>query len=69
MVVFTGGIGENDEVARAMICEGLAWAGIGPPETLSWTLGEAVPGDKVCVLPSQEDQQIARHAWSLRNRG
>src|SRR6195952_2065089 len=32
MVVFTGGIGENDEVARAMICEGLSWAGIGQPE-------------------------------------
>ena len=36
MVVFTGGIGENDEVARAMICEGLAWAGIGQPESRSW---------------------------------
>jgi acetate kinase len=67
MVVFTGGIGENDEVVRAMICEGLAWAGIGRPENLSWTVREAVPGDKVCVLPSQEDEQIARHTWSLLN--
>jgi acetate kinase len=67
MVVFTGGIGENDEVVRAMICEGLAWAGIGPPENVSWTVRETVPGNKVCVLPSQEDEQIARHTWSLRN--
>ena len=67
MVVFTGGIGENDEVARAMICEGLAWAGIGQPEMLSWTVRQAVPGSKVCVLPSQEDEQIARHTWSLQN--
>jgi len=66
-VVFTGGIGENDEVARAMICEGLAWAGIGQPEMLSWTVREVVPGSKVCVLPSQEDEQIARHTWSLQN--
>jgi acetate kinase len=67
MVVFTGGIGENDEVARAMICEGLSWAGIGQPERLSWTVRETVPGDSVCVLPSQEDEQIARHTWSLQN--
>jgi acetate kinase len=66
MVVFTGGIGEHDEVVRAMICDGLAWAGIGPPERLSWTPRETVPGDKVCVLPSQEDEQIARHTWSLQ---
>jgi acetate kinase len=67
MVVFTGGIGENDEVARAMICEGLSWAGIGQPEMLSWTGREVVPGSKVCVLPSQEDEQIACHTWSLQN--
>jgi acetate kinase len=67
MVVFTGGIGENDEVARAMICEGLSWAGIGQPERLSWTVRETVPGDNVYVLPSQEDEQIARHTWSLQN--
>jgi acetate kinase len=67
MVVFTGGIGENDEVARAMICEGLAWAGIGQPEMLSWTVRQAVPGSNVSVLPSQEDEQIARHTWSLQN--
>ena len=67
MIVFTGGIGENDEVARAMICEGLSWAGIGQPEQLSWTVREVVPGSKVRVLPSQEDEQIARHTWSLRN--
>jgi acetate kinase len=67
MVVFTGGIGENDEVVRAMICEGLSWAGIGQPERLSWTVRDTIPGDNVCVLPSQEDEQIARHTWSLQN--
>ena len=67
MVVFTGGIGEKDEVVRAMICEGLAWAGIGQPEMLSWTLREVVPGNNVRLLPSRENEQIARHAWSLHN--
>jgi acetate kinase len=67
MVVFTGGIGENDEVARAMICEGLAWAGIGQPESRSWKGRDLVPGSNVRVLPSQEDEQIARHTWSLQS--
>jgi acetate kinase len=67
MVVFTGGIGENDEAVRAMICEGLVWAGIGQPERLSWVIRETAPGDNVSVLPSQEDEQIARHTWSLQN--
>jgi acetate kinase len=67
MVVLTGGIGENDEVVRAMICEGLSWAGIGQPETRSWSGRRYVPGSRVWVLPSQEDEQIARHTWSLQN--
>lgn len=67
MVVLTGGIGENDEVVRAMICEGLSWAGIGPPETRSWTGQGRIPDSKVCVLPSLEGQQIARHTWLLQN--
>ncbi len=66
MVVFTGGIGENDEVARAMICEGLSWTGLGQAETRSWTGRDNIPGSKVVVLPSQEDEQIARHIWSLQ---
>lgn len=56
MVVFIGGIGEQDEVVRAIICEGLGWPGIGQPERLSWTLSQTIPGDNVCVLPSQEDE-------------
>jgi acetate kinase len=67
MVVLTGGIGENDEVVRAMICEGLSWAGIGQPEARSCTGRRYIPGSKVWVLPSQEDEQIARHTWLLRN--
>ncbi len=47
-LVFTGGIGENDALARDTIVRGLAWMG----------------GFEVHVLPSQEDAQIARHAWA-----
>jgi acetate kinase len=49
MLVFTGGIGENDGAVRAAICRGLAWAGINLME----------------VLASQEDEQIARHTCAL----
>lgn len=47
-LVFTGGIGENDALARDAIVRGLAWMG----------------RFDVRVLPSQEDAQIARHAWT-----
>jgi acetate kinase len=51
LIVFTGGIGENDAEVRAAICRGLSFAGIS--------------ADDVAVLPSQEDEQIARHSWAL----
>jgi acetate kinase len=53
LIVFAGGIGENDGEVRASICEGLSWAGIG----------------RVQVLASQEDEQIARHTWALSRPG
>jgi len=53
MLVFTGGIGENDAAVRASICEGLG--------------GLAIRTDSVGVrvMPSQEDEQIAQHTWRL----
>jgi acetate kinase len=55
LLVFTGGIGENDPQVRADISAGLGALGIAPGEVAS----------HVSVLPSQEDAQIARHAWDL----
>ena len=52
-LVFTGGIGENDAVTRASICEGLDGIGIiSEPSILH-------------VMPAQEDEQIALHSWHL----
>jgi acetate kinase len=48
LIVFTGGIGENDGDARERICAGLSWTGI-----------------DARVLPSEEDEQIARHTSAL----
>jgi len=49
MLVFTGGIGENDVATRTSICEGLDWFGVGSAG--------------IRVMPSQENAQIAQHAW------
>jgi acetate kinase len=68
MVVFTGGIGENDAEVRASICSGLAWMGVrfgGARDPHASPSNAATSGCSVRVLASQEDEEIARHTWSL----
>ena len=69
MLVFTGGIGENDAHVRAQICAGLAWAGVNLDAARNRAADNPVSDGasrcRVHVLPSQEDEQIARHAWAL----
>ena len=68
-IVFTGGIGENDAVIRGSICAGLSWAGVHLEKTrhqaVSDVISAATSPISVRVMPSQEDEQIARHAWHL----
>lgn len=49
LLVFTGGIGENDASTRDAILAGLQWIGDFDSR----------------VIVTQEDEQIARHTWSL----
>ena len=69
LIVFTGGIGENDGEARAAICGGLSWIGVGLDEARNRSAHNPIndPASRcaVHVLASQEDEQIARHTWSL----
>jgi acetate kinase len=70
LLVFTGGIGENDAEVRAAICGGLAWAGVCLPAVQNCVANSSSPGGpssrcRVDVLASQEDEQIARHTWAL----
>ena len=71
-IVFTGGIGENDAVIRAGVCARLAWLGVALDDARNRRGTGRVSGDAsrcaVQVLPSQEDLQIARHTWALRDR-
>ena len=66
VIVFTGGIGENDEEARAAICSGLGWAGIALEGERD---SRSAPRCQVRVLASQEDEQIARHTRAFTLRG
>lgn len=62
MLVFTGGIGENDGEVRASICAGLSWAGI------HLDAAQNHGNSRVQVFASKEEEQIARHTWALSQR-
>jgi acetate kinase len=66
LIVFTGGIGENDTDVRGAICGGLDWAGVFIEDKRG---NLSRPRCEVDVLPSQEDEQIARHTRVLALRG
>jgi acetate kinase len=72
MLVFTGGIGENDIASRAEICAGLGALGIVVDSEKNNVRGEAViSGDdsrvKVRVIPPAEDLMIVNHVVRLLN--
>jgi acetate kinase len=69
MIAFTGGIGENDATIRAAVCDGLSWIGVRLDEARNRSAHNPISDSQsrcaVHVLPSQEDEQIARHSWHL----
>jgi acetate kinase len=72
LIVFTGGIGENDGAARAAICRGLSWSGVVLDEARNQAATNPISGAAsrcaVLVLAAREDEQIARHSWALLPR-
>jgi acetate kinase len=69
LLVFTGGIGENDVDTRAAICDGLSWLGVSLDAARNRSANNPINDTRsrsaVYVLPSQEDEQIALHTWAL----
>ena len=69
LLVFTGGIGENDSEVRAAICSGLSWIGVSLDEVRNLSASNPMNNSgsrcSVRVVASQEDEQIARHTWAL----
>jgi len=68
-VVFTGGIGEHAPPVRAAVCQGAAWLGleIDARANLAHALRISTPGSRVSVwvIPTDEEQVIARHTAAL----
>ena len=73
LLVFTGGIGENDSAVRTAVCGGLSWAGISLDPTRNQRANNPISDTdsrcRVLVLKTQEDEQIARHTASLLDQG
>ena len=72
VLVFTGGIGENDTFIRDEICKGLSFLGVEIDEELnSRTRGEEVELStknsrvRVCVIPTDEELMIASDTMAL----
>ena len=71
LLVFTGGIGENDSLVRAEVCAGLSWIGVSLDESRnhaasnpSRIISDSTSRCQVLALSSQENEQIARHGVS-----
>jgi acetate kinase len=66
VIIFTGGIGENDAEARALICGHLGVIGVRLDAARNRDAGDPISDVasrcQVRVLPSQEDEQIARQS-------
>ena len=69
LLVFTGGIGENDAASRAEICAGLSWSGLILDAERNRSGAAVISAETspiaIRVLPSLEDQEIARHSHRL----
>ena len=69
LIVFTGGVGENDAASRAAICARLSWIGVtldaARNASAANPISQAGSRCAVLVLPSREDEEIARHARAL----
>lgn len=68
-LVFTAGIGENDAVIRAAICERLAWAGVRidaqANQAHAPVLSSRDSTVQVRVIPTDEERRIAQHTFAL----
>ena len=71
LLVFTGGIGENDAQVRAEICAGLSRLGISLDKARNRAADNPINDSASCcsvrVLASREDEQITRHTSALFN--
>lgn len=69
MLVFAGGIGEHSARVRSGVCGGLGFLGIRLDDAANGSHGGTISATDsrvgVQVVPSEEDQQIARHCRAM----
>jgi len=69
MLIFAGGIGERSAIVRSDVCRGLEFVGVGIDEARNRanaaTISQPTSKVQVCVVPSREDRQIARHCREM----
>ena len=71
IIVFTGGVGENQTGLRSSVCEPLAFMGVEIDAEANKVRGEeaiiSTPASrvKVCVIPTDEELMIARDTEAL----
>ena len=72
MLIFAGGIGERSAIVRSGVCSGLEFVGLVIDESRNQanaaTISPAASKVQVCIVPSQEDRQIARHCRAMLRR-
>jgi acetate kinase len=72
-IVFTGGIGENDAQTRTGVCKRLSWIGVALDAARNGSATNPINAPhsrcSILVLPSREDEEIARHARTLSAAG
>jgi acetate kinase len=68
-LVFTAGIGERSAEIRRRICAGLAWLGVVADDDANAAHGPRISHARslvqVCVVPTNEELTIARHAGAV----
>jgi acetate kinase len=71
-IVFTGGIGQNDAKSRQEIADGCRWLGLELDPRLNDAANGRIdgggPGLAAYVIPTDEEQMIARHTSAVIGR-
>ena len=71
-IVFTGGVGENDDLTRQLVCQEMEWMGIALDESKNAkrqkgivAINQASAKVKILIVPTNEELEIAKQCYQL----